>query len=87
MYFDTLILRLRRTILFQQLLLIVRDWYKQCGCVGAWAKYGVYRQQRHCRVDYQPLFVEGRPDTRERQKSSLKALRKANKKRQFEELK
>ena len=34
----------RRAILFQWLLLPVRDWYEQCGCVGAWAKYDVYRQ-------------------------------------------
>ena len=40
MYFDTLILHLRHALLFQQLVLPVRDWYEQCGYVyvGAWAK-------------------------------------------------
>ena len=28
---------LLRVILFQRLLLLVGDWYEQCGCVGAWA--------------------------------------------------
>ena len=46
MYFDTLILHLRHALLFQQLVLSVRDWYEQCGYVyvGAWAKQAVCQQ-------------------------------------------
>ena len=49
MYFDTSILRLRCAIFLPCLLLPVGDWYEQCGCVGAWAKHGVCRQQRALR--------------------------------------
>ena len=47
MYFDTSILCLRHAILFQRLLLLVGDWYEQCGCVVAWrlsAEKGVARR-------------------------------------------
>ena len=35
---------LRRSVLFQRLLLPVGDCYEQCGLVGAWAKHGVCRR-------------------------------------------
>ena len=46
LYFDTSILCLRHAILLQRLFLPVKDWYKQCVCVGAWAKHGVCQQQK-----------------------------------------